>query len=163
MTAKDSSADYYDNTGKPVSAPTEIRAGTSAAIFNESGHVLLEKRSDNGWWGMPGGAVDPSESVEQAIEREVFEETGLRVRVKRLVGVYSDPVNHTIASYPDGSVVHNVNAFFECERVSGELRMSAESTDLRYFPVDALPENILPGPRMRIQDALARKSEAYIR
>ena len=158
-----SSPEYFDTTGKPVSAPTEIRVGTSAAIFNESGQVLLERRSDNGWWGVPGGAVDIGESVEQAIVREVFEETGLHVRVKRLVGVYSDPMNHTIARYPDGSVVHNVTSFFECERLSGQIRMSAESTDLRYFSVDALPEDFLPGHRVRIQDALADRAKAFVR
>ena len=155
-------AQYFDDTGRPVSKPTEIRVGTCAAIFNESGEILLEKRSDNGFWGMPGGRMDIGESYAQAIVREVFEETGLRVRVKRLVGLYSDPSNHTIAHYPDGNVIQNVTAFFECEGLSGEIRMSEESTDLSYFSMDALPENTLPGHRQRIQDALKGSAEAFV-
>jgi 8-oxo-dGTP pyrophosphatase MutT (NUDIX family) len=48
-----------------------IRLGCSAAIFNVDGGLLLTKRSDNGQWCLPGGAVDPGESVAEAIEREV--------------------------------------------------------------------------------------------
>ena len=158
-----SSSEYFDSTGKPVSKPTALRAGASAVIFNESEEVLLERRADMGRWGLPGGAVDIGESVEQATIREVFEETGLRVRVKRLIGVYSDPANYAIARYPDGNIIQYVSTIFECERLSGQIRKSAESTDIRYFPVDALPEDTLPGHRMRIQDALAGRAEAFIR
>ena len=163
MTDSHPSVAYFDSTGKEVPRPNVIRAGTAAAIFNERREVLLEKRSDNGFWGLPGGAVDIGESVAKAVVREVSEETGLLVRIKRLVGLYSDPSSYTIASYPDGNVVHYVVACFECERLSGELQMSEESTDMRYFPTGALPENTLLSMRIRIQDAVTNRVEPYIR
>ena len=71
---------FLDSTGKPLpKLPKIIRPGTCAAVFNERGEILLQKRADNGFWSMPGGAVDPGESVEQGALREVWEETGLQV------------------------------------------------------------------------------------
>ena len=154
---------FQDNTGRPLeSPPGAIRPGVCAVTFNAAGEVLLEKRSDNGFWGLPGGAVEIGESVQDAVVREVREETGLHVTITRLVGIYSDPNFHTISRYPDGNVVHWVTVCFECERRSGELAISEESTDIGYFPADSLPEQTLLAHRMRIQHTLARRAEPYI-
>ena len=74
----DEAGPFIDSTGKPlVGRPTSIRPGACAVIFDGDGKILLERRSDNGFWGLPGGAVEVGESVEQAIKREVMEETGI--------------------------------------------------------------------------------------
>jgi 8-oxo-dGTP pyrophosphatase MutT (NUDIX family) len=155
---------FLDSTGKPLAKlPKVIRPGTCAAVFNERGEVLLQKRSDNGFWSMPGGAIDPGESAAQGALREVWEETGLQVRIVRLVGVYSDPRNYMITQYPGGDIVHNVSLCFVCERISGTLQISHESTDIGYFPVEALPEPMMPSHRIRLQDVLAQQREPFIR
>jgi ADP-ribose pyrophosphatase YjhB (NUDIX family) len=155
---------FIDSTGTPlVGEPNAIRPGTCAVIFDDDGKVLLERRSDNGFWGLPGGAVDIGESVEQAIKREVMEETSLTVEVKRLIGVYSDPLRYNISSYPDGNVVHWVTVVFECVRIGGELRISHESTDIRYFDVGDLPENTLRSHTIRVSDALDTASGPLIK
>ncbi|MCS7010878.1 MAG: NUDIX domain-containing protein, partial [Anaerolineales bacterium] len=78
--------------GPKIARNGTLRLGCSAILLDETGtRVLLTCRRDNGQWCLPGGRVDPGETVAAAIEREVLEETGLRVRVKRLTGVYSDP------------------------------------------------------------------------
>jgi 8-oxo-dGTP pyrophosphatase MutT (NUDIX family) len=155
---------FLDSTGKPLpKLPKVIRPGTCAAVFNERGEILLQQRSDNGFWSMPGGAIDPGESVEQGVLREVWEETGLHVRVVRLVGVYSDPRNYMITHYPGGDIVHNVSLCFVCERVAGTLQLSDESTDIGYFPVEALPAPMMPSHLIRLQDVLAQQREPFIR
>ena len=107
----DETRPFVDSTGRTLSkAPDEVRPGACAVIFDDAGKVLLERRSDNGFWGLPGGAVEVGESVEQAVVREVMEETGLRVDVKRLIGVYSDPRHNNIHTYPSGSIVNWVRA-----------------------------------------------------
>jgi len=164
MAQQSSFAKFRDGTGKPLQKmPDEIRPSTNGFILNARGEILLQRRSDNGFWGLPGGRVDIGESVEQGVIREVFEETGLRVRMKRLVGIYSDPNLYSIMSYPTGLVVHYVTLVFEGECQSGELRISDESTDIGYFRPEALPEETLLSHRLRIRDALANRAEPFIR
>lgn len=139
-----------------------IRPGVAAVIF-EGGSVLLQRRDDNGRWGLPGGAVEPGESVRAAIVREVEEETGLLVEPLRLIGVYSDPANHQVITYPDGNVIHYVSSVFECAVRGGALVCGEESLELAYFPPDALPEDTLAISRIRIVDAVARRVEAFVR
>src|SRR5262249_17131315 len=88
MAEQSAPVSFYDSTGKPLPRlPKVIRPGTCAAVFNERGEILLQKRADNGFWSMPGGAVDPGESVEQGALREVWEEKRLQERMVRLGGV----------------------------------------------------------------------------
>ena len=149
--------------GRPLARrPDRLVPGTAVVVFNERGEVLLQERADGGFWGLPGGWVDVGESVEQCGVRETLEETGVHVRVLRLIGVYSDPKN-SIMSYPDGRVVQTVTCAFECERVSGQLSVSSESTDVRYFPAEYVPDNTVAIHRVMIGDALAGAIEALIR
>jgi ADP-ribose pyrophosphatase YjhB (NUDIX family) len=152
----------YDSLGRPLDKmPDKIHPGTNAVLINETNQVLLHRRSDNGVWALPGGAMEIAETAEQCVVRETFEETGLHVVVKRLVGVYSDPKNYCILRYPSGYTVHYVIMLFEVERVGGELQISDESTDLRFFDVAKLPEDILPSARIRIDDTLKGQHEAF--
>ncbi len=140
----------------------QIRPGVAAVISNGAGKILLQQRSDNGLWGLPGGSVEIGESVRDAIVREVREETGLTVEVLRLIGVYSDP-RFQIVRYPDGNVVHYISTLFACRILAGTLQTCDETLDLRFFDPDHLPENLLPMHRIRIQDALANRPTAFIR
>lgn len=153
-----------DSTGQTiVDGPDSIRPGTCAIIFDDGGNILLEQRSDNGFWGLPGGGVEVGESVEQAVKREVMEETALLVEVKRLVGVYSDPLQYNISSYPSGDIVQWVTMVFECVHIDGELRISHESTDIGYFDINHLPKNTLLSHSIRISDAMKFTSSPFIR
>ena len=148
--------------GERIGKGGKIRLGCSAALFDDQGRVLLTKRTDNGQWCLPGGAVDSGESVAEACEREVWEETGLRVSVKRLVGVYSHPDQLTV--YPDGNKTHIVALHFEVEIIDGELGLSNETTDFGYFTLEEIEQlEILGRHKERIIDTLAQQSEAFIR
>ena len=89
---------YGDRIGKSAI----LTPSCAAVIFDPARQrVLLTRRSDNGQWCLPGGAMDPGESVAECCAREVLEETKLVVRVGKLVGVYSSP--HFIMEYADGN------------------------------------------------------------
>ena len=75
--------------------------------------------------------MDPGESAAECCAREVLEETGLEVRVGRLVGVYSTP--HRVIEYADGNRRQGVNLSFEAEAVGGELCITDETTEAGYF------------------------------
>ena len=155
---------HVDSAGRPVVGELAgIHPSADGVVFNGDGEVLLQRRADSGWWGLPGGWIDVGESAEQCAIREVYEETGLRVEVMRLIGVYSDPDQYAILTYPDGRSVQFVAAVFECRRISGELTISEESTALEYFMPDNLPKDTLLSHRLRIADALAKRPEAFIR
>lgn len=140
----------------------KLRLGASAIIFNDEGKFLLTKRTDNGQWCLPGGAVEAGESVAEACEREVFEETGLRVRVKRLVGVYSHP--DQLVVYKDGNKAFVVAIHFEAERLGGELGLSNETTDFGYFTIEEAAQlEFLGRHKERILDSLANHREAVIK
>lgn len=148
--------------GERIAKQGKLRLGCSAAIFDEHGRILLTRRQDNGQWCLPGGGVEAGESVAEACEREVGEETGLSVRVKRLVGVYSHPDQLTV--YPDGNKAHIIVLHFEAEALGGELGLSDETTAYGYFTLDEVEGlEMLGRHKERILDTLANQKEAFVR
>lgn len=140
-----------------------LRVGCFAAIFDDTRQkVLLVQRRDNGLWCLPGGRMEAGESVSEACCREVFEETGLRVRAGKLIGVFSSP--HRRIEYPDGERVQAVALTFEAEPLEGTLQLSEETIAFGYFPLEevrALP--LLDSHLERIEDAFAHRAEAFVR
>ncbi|HDK7167461.1 TPA: NUDIX domain-containing protein [Clostridium botulinum] len=140
----------------------EICPGVAIVIFNDKKQILLQKRSDVGLWGIPSGHVEPGETVINAAIREVFEETGLHVKVARFIGVYSDPKSQ-IFEYPDGRITHFVTCCFEAKIIGGEISCeSSETLDLKFFPIDELPIDIVKMHPDWLKDALS-KGGPYIR
>jgi 8-oxo-dGTP pyrophosphatase MutT (NUDIX family) len=149
--------------GERIGRNGKIRLGCSAVIFNANrNEVLLTRRADNGQWCLPSGGAEPGESAAEACEREVWEETGLRVRVERLVGVYSDP-NYLI-EYADGNRVQVVALNFEASISGGEIGLSDETTEIAYFPLHEIRGMELTlNHKQRIFDTLTGQTEAFIR
>jgi ADP-ribose pyrophosphatase YjhB (NUDIX family) len=143
--------DYYHDPAAP--AANSLVVGSSAVVVDDTGRILLHRRSDSGNWALPGGTMDIGETFAQSAIREVKEETGFDVRIDRIVGIYSDP-GHVFA-YDDGEVRQEFNICLACTIVGGELAVSSESTDVRFFPLDevgglTMHESI----RKRIEDYL---------
>ena len=132
----------------------KLRLGCSATIFDQNREkVLLTQRADNGRWCLPGGGMDSGESVAQACEREVWEETGLKVRATRLIGIYSNPDQLVI--YPDGNKAFFVVLSFEAEIISGELGLSDETTAFGYFSLEEMESMPMHAKhKQRVEDAL---------
>ena len=164
MRPKESLPEWYDDAGSRVTRmPDSVNVAASGIVFNYQGGILLQKRADNGWWGLPSGYVDAGESVKQAAVREIWEETGIHTRIKRLVGIYSDPQHNVIGAYPDGSLIHFVILVFECEYLSGDLKISEESTDASYFLPSSLPDKTVLCDLQAIRDALENRREPFVR
>ena len=145
--------------------PQELRLSVSAVVWRDRARrdLLLMRRSDNGCWGLPGGYVETGESVADAAAREVFEETGVKIELGRLVGVYSDPGRQVI-EYADGRRVQAVNLCFEALAVGRGVPTTPEETlETGYFAVDGLPEPFVPIHGVRIDDALAAEAAVAVR
>jgi 8-oxo-dGTP diphosphatase len=126
-------------------------SGSFAVIFDARQRVLLSHRTDRDAWNLPGGGVEPGEAPWEAVTREVREETGLEVRIERLIGVYLVNAKHEI-----------VFTFF-CTVIGGTLVDSPEADQHAYFDRNELPANTLPRHVERVADAYANATNALFR
>jgi ADP-ribose pyrophosphatase YjhB (NUDIX family) len=120
--------EHYDDPNAPK--PNSLVPAASAIVTNDRGEILMQRRVDNNFWALPGGAMEFGETIVQTAEREVREETGLDVRVDGIVGTFSDPRH--IIEYSDGEVRQQFNICFHATLLGGELRSSSESKEVRW-------------------------------
>ena len=119
-------------------------------VIVEKKSVLLVKRAIEpfkSYWCLPGGHVEYGETVEQAVKREMKEELGVSVKIKKLVGVYSKPKRD-----PRG---HTVSIAFLLQKIRGRIHLSKEAAEFSYFALNKLPKKIGFDHRQIIKDARA--------
>ncbi|RDB03406.1 NUDIX domain-containing protein [Runella aurantiaca] len=135
----------------------------AAAIFNEQGEILLQRRRDVDQWGVISGHVEFGETVVGAIVREIWEETNTQAHIKRLIGVYSAPASQTY-HYPDKSVQY-VTTYFEAQ-LTGMISKDfskEETLELQFFKTDQLPDNLAMMNPHWLRDALSQTGQVFIR
>jgi 8-oxo-dGTP pyrophosphatase MutT (NUDIX family) len=149
--------------GERIGKTATLRVGASAIIFDESRQkILLTRRTDNGRWCLPGGAMDAGESAEECCVREVWEETGLQVKVTRFIGLYSSP-DH-ITTYADGNRWQVVALSFEAEVIGGELGLSNETTEVSYYSLEEIEKMDVMEPHVEcLHDAIVKQVSAFIK
>lgn len=114
-------------------------------VATKDGKILLDKRDippQRGEWSFPSGYVDIGETVEEAAIRETSEETGLEVRLDRLVGIYSSTERPILL------------VVFAATVTSGTLETGDESQDVRFFDLDELPALAFPHDLQILKDSL---------
>ncbi len=121
----------------------------TSIVFDEARKsILLIKRRDIPVWVLAGGGIDQSETPEEAVCREVLEETGYQVKIVRKVAEYL-PVNRMTQR----------THFFECAIASGESKCSDETKEVAFFRLDALPKLLPHFYRDWIADAVSNHPE----
>ncbi len=117
--------------------------GVRALIVDDQGRVLLQRRSDTGCWGLPGGSVELGETALDALRREVLEETGLTVVSAEPMALYSGPEQKF--AYPNGDEVQCFAVAFIVRQWKGVPRADGiEGTQVRFWPRDRLPGDLAP-------------------
>ena len=133
--------DYVGNLRKYIGTQPIIMCGANIILENESGQILLHHRTDRDWWGLPGGAMELGESLEETAIREMLEEVNLRCQNLRLFNIYSG--EELYYKYPDGNEVYNVTATYLCNDYSGEIIVEkTEGRDAKFFNLDSIPANL---------------------
>lgn len=122
-----------------------------AAIFDDRDRILLVRRADDGLWAMPGGAFEMGETPAEGVKREALEETGARVAVTDLIGVYDSRLCET------RSRVQLYQFVFHCRLLEQRPAWATTPDEVRdagWFPADSLPD-LSPGHTVRVPDAVS--------
>ena len=122
-----------------------LTVGATILVLDEQNRLLMMKRSDSGSWGIPGGATELGEVVEEAAKRETLEEVNLQVGEMSLFGVFSGP--DLYYKYPNGDEVYNVTIVYLSRDWHGEIKLNGEHTEWDWYPVNKIPED--PSPPIR--------------
>ncbi len=150
-------ADYMKDLRALIGTRPIIMCGANVIILNNQDQILLHHRLDKDWWGLPGGAMELGESLEQTAKREVLEEVGLTCGELKLFNVYSG--EELYYKYPSGNEVYNVTATYICRTYSGVISVDkTEGRDARFFSLDSIPENLSSTIRASIEEFISQYS-----
>jgi 8-oxo-dGTP pyrophosphatase MutT (NUDIX family) len=130
-------SEHYAQIRRRLGTSLILVPGVAAIVRDETGRILFQRKHD-GTWSLPAGAIEPGENPAQAIVREVQEETGLKVKPERIVGVFGgDGVRY---QYPNGDQVEYTVILFECSNDGSPEQFDNEETQgLDYFAPEAPP------------------------
>lgn len=133
---------YYQQLRSAIGDGLLLVPSVAAVIRDGEGRLLLQEKQD-GTWSLPAGAIEPGESPEEAVVREVLEETGMRCSVEEVLGVFGGEKFRYV--YPHGDAVEYVIVLFRCEvlETSGP-PTDDETKSLRYFSRNEFPGLALP-------------------
>ncbi|WP_191293143.1 NUDIX hydrolase [Kitasatospora herbaricolor] len=142
---------YMSNSAQQATSTPLHSVSVAGAVVREDGRLLAIRRADNGTWEPPGGVLELTETVEDGVRREVFEETGIKVAVERLTGVYKN-VNRGV-----------VALVFRCHPEGGSEQLSEESTAVAWLTPEEVAEQMGEVYAVRLLDALQGNAVPHIR
>jgi 8-oxo-dGTP pyrophosphatase MutT (NUDIX family) len=152
--------DYLDDPAAPKA--NSILPSANVIVVNSQGQILLIRRTDNGNWAVPGGGMDPGESITDTAVRETLEETGITCEITGLVGIYTSP-RHVIRYTSNDEVRQEFSIVFTARPVGGELRPSNESAEPQWvYPASLTGLQMHASMRLRIQHYLDKRTEPYL-
>jgi ADP-ribose pyrophosphatase YjhB (NUDIX family) len=125
--------------------------GVFAIVFNEKKDVLLCHRRDFDLWNLPGGGLNKNESPWEGAIRETKEETGFKISIEKLVGVYHKSQKNELVFSFLGFVT------------GGKIALNEEADKIKFFPVSNLPKNISAKHKERIRDALKKSKQVILK
>jgi 8-oxo-dGTP pyrophosphatase MutT (NUDIX family) len=152
--------DYLNDPGAPKAS--SVVPSANVIVAGEGEEILLIRRSDNGNYSLPGGALELGESIAETAVRETQEETGIRCEVTGLVGIYTNP-HHVIEYTSDGEVRQEFSVVFAARPVGGAPATSTESSEVLWVPATEIAQlRMHPSMRHRIGHYLQRRPRPYI-
>lgn len=136
-------SDYIIELRKLIGCRPLIACSACVVVVDDTERILLQRRTDNGLWGLPGGAMEIGETLEQTARREAYEEVGLTCNSLQFLSVHSGPEFYS--RYPNGDESYNVAASYLCRDYSGTLAADQdEASDARFFAFSEMPTEINP-------------------
>ncbi|TQS46181.1 NUDIX hydrolase [Cryptosporangium phraense] len=152
--------DYYDDPDAP--AANSVVPSANVVVTNDAGEILMILRTDNGNWAVPGGGMDPGESLPACGVRETKEETGVDCEITGLVGIYTDP-KHLIHYTSNDEVRQEFSVVFTARYVGGDPTTSSESREVHWVkPSDVDGLTMDRSMRLRVGHYLEQRPTPYL-
>ncbi len=146
-------SDYLKDLREKVGHMPLVIPHSVVILFNDKGEILLEERSDDGYFDFPGGGIDLNESGTEAAKRELYEETGLTAEELRLFNVYTGEITKYV--YFNGDVIYGVDLVYLCYKYSGTLIPQKEEVkSLRFVNINEMPEKMSIRNKQIVKDLL---------
>ena len=138
-------SDYINALRAKIGTQLLLLPSVAAVIHDKSGRLLLQQKASGEGWSLPAGGIEPGETPEMAVEREVLEETGLTVTSTKLLKVFAG--RDFRYTYPNGDQVEYTVALFRCwtEGVPSS-RHARETYRLKFTRQSEMPNLALPYP-----------------
>lgn len=128
---------YIKDIRKHIGHAPMLSAGATVVVIKDN-KILLNLRSDTNTWGIPGGALELGETLEETAARELKEETNLEASSFTLLNVFSG--KDFYFKYPNGDELYSVVALYLADGITGEMRITdKESYELKYFDKNEQP------------------------
>ena len=134
-----------------MSTTPQHSVSVAGVVIREDGRILVIRRADNGTWEPPGGVLELTETLEDGVRREVYEETGIKVAVDRLTGVYKNMTRGVVA------------LVFRCHPEGGHEQLSEETTAIDWLTPEQIKASMGEVYAIRVHDALRAESVPTIR
>ncbi|HEY4353696.1 MAG TPA: NUDIX domain-containing protein [Paraburkholderia sp.] len=145
-----------------VPVANSLKPAVAVAVFDATNRLLLVKRRDSGYWAMPGGTMELTDSLEGCARREVREETGIDIAMTGMIGTYTDPA--TIIAYSDGEVRREFSILLAASAAGGQLSHDDESTDVQWVELEKLARfPMVAAQARRVQDVLTWRTQRDVR
>lgn len=146
---------YVEDLRSLVGNRPLIFVGSAVVLVNSEGRILLQQRKfPKGKWGLPGGLMELGESTEDTARREVYEETGLKVKDLKLINVYS---GSKMSTAENGDEFYVVTVAYYSENFEGQLQINQEeSIDLQFFDPHELPHYMVGSHRLMLEEFLKK-------
>ena len=147
--------DYYKELRKRTGHMSLVLPHSVVLLFNDKNEILLEERSDDGYFDFPGGGIDLKESGEEAARRELFEETGLIADELEFFKVYSGEITHYV--YFNGDEIYGVDLIYICRKYHGEIKPQEEEVKkIKFYNLNNLPDKMSIRNKQIIKDLLKK-------
>jgi 8-oxo-dGTP pyrophosphatase MutT (NUDIX family) len=159
------SKEYISYMRRMIGHKKMISIGLCCIIQDEEGRILLEKRSDNHQYCLPGGSINFDETVTEGLTREVYEETGIVLKEPKLMMILSGKKEEFI--YPNGDMTDYVDLIYYCRMKNSQLSSlihDGESLELKFYSAEELPkeEEMLRGTMRPIRKFLSGNLELEV-
>lgn len=129
----------------------------TAVVLDDSMRILLEKRSDDKKWSIPGGIVGPNQSVKECIVADISRETGLTTEMQNLH--LFDELSGKAHYYPNGDIIYSVKIVYVAKHCTGELQTNYENLKLKYFDLHQIPGNVSGSTKQIVASLIERLEE----